>query len=378
MSDEPRRLRRLRLRAHLWEQVAPDEHRVSKCGRARASAAPIVALAADGTAPFRGLQTCGSVTACPVCAAKIRQRRAEEIDEGLGRHLAGGGGAAFLTLTLPHDQGMALDALWSAVAGSWRQIVSGRHRAALRDAFGLVGYIRATEVTHGRADWHPHLHVLLLTERPLDLDELRDLHLFIRTRWIRRVTALGFRAPDVHKGIRLLPVYSGGGMGEYLTKVGDEGRGPGLELARADLKDGRTGGSRSPFRILEDHLVGGDAADWRLFSEWLVVSKGRRTLEWSRGLRASLLPDEAERSDEEIAAEVDPAVPVASIDADVWRELVRRRLSVATLAAVEAQGLGGLVVLARAAGVLVEVVREDRGPPRVVLAGLVYEWEESW
>ena len=82
---------------------------------------------------------------------------------------------------------------------------------------------------------------------------------------------------------------------------------PAWSWPAADLKAGR-GTSRSPFRILEDHLQGGDAADWRLFSEWLLVSKGRRTLEWSRGLRGLLLPDDVDLSDEELAAEIDPAV----------------------------------------------------------------------
>jgi hypothetical protein len=162
-------------------------------------------------------------------------------------------------------------------------------------------------------------------------------------------------------------VWTGDGMGAYLTKVGDDEATPGLELARADLKAGR-GASRSPFRILEDHLQRGDAADWRLFSEWLTVSRGRRTLEWSRGLRVLLLPDEDERSDEEVAAEVDPAVNVAAIAPDVWRELVRRRLSVAALEAVEARGLGGLVVLVRAAGLDVGLERQDLGPPQLVLS----------
>jgi hypothetical protein len=132
------------------------------------------------------------------------------------------------------------------------------------------------------------------------------------------------------------------------------------------LKAGR-GSSRSPFRILEDHLRRGDAADWRLFSEWLGGVEGSADAEWSRGLRALLLSDEDERTDDEIAAEHEPAVNVAAISPDVWRELVSRRLSVAALEAVEARGLGGLVVLVRAAGMDVEVVGQDLGPPHLVL-----------
>ncbi len=86
-----------------------------------------------------------------------------------------------------------------------------------------------------------------------------------------------------------------------------------------------------------------------------------------RGLRALLLADVEERTDEEIAAEHEPAVNVAAIATDVWRELVRRRLSVAALSAVEAQGLGGLVVLVRAAGIDVGVELQDVGPPALVL-----------
>ena len=99
VGEQPRRTTPARLRVHLWEHLAPDEHRVQRCGRVLLSGPPVAALAADGAAHFRGLETCGSVTACPVCAANVRQTRAEEIDAALGRHLAGGGGAVFLTLT---------------------------------------------------------------------------------------------------------------------------------------------------------------------------------------------------------------------------------------------------------------------------------------
>jgi hypothetical protein len=338
---------------------------------------PVVALAPDGSAHFRGLVTCGSVSACPVCAAKVRQARAEEIDRALGRHLASGGGGVFGTLTMPHDAGMPLERAWDAVSGAWAAIVAGRHRKALREMFGVVGYVRAVEVTHGRAGWHPHLHVLLLTKAPLDLDELRELHGFLRERWDRRVVAAGFREPALHRGVRVLPVSSADGVGGYLTKLADDegpGHSPGFELARTDLKVGRTWGSRAPFRILADHERLRNPPDWRLFEEWLHVSKGRRTLEWSRGLRARLLPDEQERTDEELAKEADPAEEVAVVEAEVWTEVVRRGLNVGVLAAVEAQGLGGLVVLLRAAGIDVVAAREG---PHVVVR-LADPGEEAW
>src|SRR5690242_12662166 len=108
---------------------------------------------------------------------------------------------------------MAPERVWDAVSGAWAAIVAGRHRMRLREEFGLIGYVRAVEVTHGTAGWHPHLHVLPLTEAPLDLDELRELHVFLRERWGRRVTAAGFREPALHRGVRVLPVSSAAGSG---------------------------------------------------------------------------------------------------------------------------------------------------------------------
>jgi hypothetical protein len=52
------------------------------------------------------------------------------------------------------------------------------------------------------------------------------------------------------------------------------------------------------------------------------------------------------------------------LEAEVWSEVVRRGLNVALLAAVEAQALGGLVVLLRAAGL--DVVAARQGPRAIV------------
>ena len=62
------------------------------------------------------------------------------------------------------------------------------------------------------------------------------------------------------------------------------------------------------------------------------------------------------------------------LEAEVWSEVVRRGLNVAALAAVEAQGLGGLVVLLRAAGLGVVAARKGL---RVVVR-LDADWWEPW
>jgi hypothetical protein len=128
--------------------------------------------------------------------------------------------------------------------------------------------------------------------------------------------------------------------GGTLAEIGlVRGRVPG---GPAGLSPGRTsklggpGGSRAPFRILADHEGSRNPSDWRLFEEWLHVFKGRRTLEWSRGLRARPLAHEQERTDEEMADGADPPEEIAVLEAEAWMEVVRRGVNLAVLAAVEA------------------------------------------
>ena len=61
-----------------------------------------------GTASYGGLQTCGSVWTCPVCAAKIAERRRVELLDAMELHKAQGGAVFLLTLTTPHQRGDVL------------------------------------------------------------------------------------------------------------------------------------------------------------------------------------------------------------------------------------------------------------------------------
>jgi hypothetical protein len=56
-------------------------------------------------AGIEGLVTCGSVWLCPVCAAKVAAKRAEELATVLDAVHAAGGSAFMLTLTIRHSAG---------------------------------------------------------------------------------------------------------------------------------------------------------------------------------------------------------------------------------------------------------------------------------
>jgi hypothetical protein len=295
--------------------LAQGEGRVCICGRRMAPGGIGVEVrrAESGRAYFAGLIRCGSVHTCPVCAAQIARTRQLEVTTLLGRHLATGGTALFLTLTVPHDQGQPLRELRATVAAAWSKVLGGKGWQTLRARYGLIGWIRAHETTHGRAGFHPHLHVLLFCERRVSEGEQAELHAALFGRWARAVTRAGLRAPL--PGLCPMKAIYSQNVADYLTKVSAV-----LELTRADGKGGR-GGNRSPFQVLRDYATthrGADAAIWR---EWAEGMKGARQLTFSKGLRERYAVEVT--TDEEIATAEVGGDPVVILSAAAWKHICR-------------------------------------------------------
>lgn len=272
-----------------------------------------------GVAHYSGLTTCGSIWACPVCSAKIRNTRAEEISAGAARWDLAGNSVYMITLTAPHDLGMKLSPLMGTIADSFRKVISGRSWLALKARVGIVGTVRSVEITHGANGWHPHLHVLVFIEGDPGARGLVDLGQHFRGKWGRAIVAAGYRAPDEQHGVVIDRCTSAAEAGAYIAKTQD-GKGVGNELARGDLKSGR-GEHRTPLEILEAFRWTGDAADLGLWRTYEKATKGRQAITWSRGLRQLLAVEE--RTDEEVAAEEIGGEVLVMIDRDDWRKVTR-------------------------------------------------------
>ncbi len=115
-----------------------------------------------GTASYAGLVTCGSVWACPVCAAKIQERRRTEIEQAMTWHKGNGGEAIMVTFTFPHYRFDTLPDLLSKQAQAFKLLRGGRVWHVLTKSLGFVGLVRSLEVTHGGNGWHPHTPELWL------------------------------------------------------------------------------------------------------------------------------------------------------------------------------------------------------------------------
>jgi hypothetical protein len=323
----------------------------------------------NGVAHFAGVATCGKIHLCPVCSAKIRAARADEVDTACAAWESAGHGVAMMTLTLRHYRRMPLGTLRK---GQRHGLVAVQHDAwitafgmragkvwqALQRDHGVVGYVRVWECTQGGNGWHPHFHVLLFTDRPWSRDRADAFEGSARSRWVRSVQSAGGYAPN-DKGLRVdLPrAGDAGQFGRYLFKAQD-GKARftrlGAEVARSDLKTGRKG-SRMPFEVAQG-AADGLADDVPLWLEYEHGAFGVRAMYWSNGMRAKLaeLVELDDRSDDEIAAEEVGGEPLALIPAETWHgHVVRHRgRSLALLRAAEALGAVGVRTLIESWGLV--------------------------
>ena len=118
----------------------------------------------DNKAFYTGLQICASVWACPVCAAKISERRRAELVAALAVARSMGMQVYLLTLTVPHGLGDDLKALLEQIHKAYSKTSSGRAGQNIRKLLGLRGTVRALETTYGVNGFHPHLHILLFLD----------------------------------------------------------------------------------------------------------------------------------------------------------------------------------------------------------------------
>lgn len=293
---------------------------------------------------FSGVERCGSVWSCPVCASVIRPERAREISKAVEGHQAAGGSVVFVTLTLRHQKSDPLALTLDTALLGWKKLMSHRRWSGvhgMKNRYDVQGYIRATEVTYGANGWHPHLHVLLMTGRNLADGEVQSLGDEMHSLWSSYAHQRTGRAPTREHGIDVQRVDTKGRvLAQYLGKIQDDHKAKwtvSAELARADVKIGH-GDSITPFQLLDDDTGLPPAQRLRLWTEYVAGTKGRRCITWSRGLKDRY--DVAERDDQDILDDVEAAPPVWVTDASSWDTARRSKGSHALVDVLDAAERG--------------------------------------
>ena len=263
-----------------------------------------------GTASFGGLQTCASVWACPVCAAKISERRRAELLKAIDGHEAAGGAVLLITLTNPHHCGDSLPDLLAGQQKAMSRFNSTWAASAMWDWMGCVGTVRAWEVTHGQNGWHPHFHLLAFVRADVDLGEAKAR---VYDVWATGCRLAGLPVPSVEHGV---DVRDGSEAAAYASKWGLD-----QEMTKGHMKKAKVAKGRSPFDLLRSYLQDDDKQAAALFKEYAGAFHGKRQLVWSKGLKG--LFEVGKESDEEVAArQDDKAELLGRIELEDWRRVL--------------------------------------------------------
>lgn len=306
-------------------RLIPHE-RVARCLRyiaPKQRSVEVLHSPSEGRAHFGSLEICSSVWLCPVCASKVAEGRRQELIHAIDywKRVAGGS-VLFATFTVRHQRADDLQALLDRFSAAYRRLTGHRGYRLLREAYRLVGAIRALEVTHGEANgWHPHYHVLLFFDRQLDDAEISRFEELLYKLWF---AAAAHENLDMERKPGLEIKRTFGAIADYVAKFGCDPKtdpwGPESEMTKAHIKQSRAGST--PWELLRRSAVGDVRAGF-LYREYAGVFKGRQQLVWSPHFRAALgLADDA--TDGELASvRAADAVSLGWLGFDEWLLVLR-------------------------------------------------------
>lgn len=333
-----------------------DWHRTAKCMHINVGQIAVHKSTEHKGAFYSGLMTCGSVWACPVCTAKVQERRRAEIGKAVAWAYDSGKQAAMVTLTFPHYKQNELDDLVKKQADALARFRRGSPWDRFKTKVGYTGLIRALELTHGANGWHPHTHELWFVSADSSVEQEKD---FIVERWLKCCIAAGLVEAGNASQIAAFKLHAVDikdrcDASDYLAKNDEASHwGVDRELAKASSKAGKAAGMH-PFGLLA-LARDGDIVAGAKFVEYAKVMRGKRQLFWSHGLKDLVGVDDL--TDEEIAAKQDDKADLLGlITVQQWRWIRKAGLRAEVLDAAELSGWRGVEAI-------INCLHDDFEPP---------------
>lgn len=265
-----------------------------------------IRLLSDGS--LIGLTSCGSLTDCAHCRAKISGRRFRAISDLTLRLDDIGCKHYLLTLTLSHSSSDKLADLLgstharSGLLGAFHIFARTRFFKSFRKS--VVGMIRALEVTWSPLNgFHPHLHVGFSLPGGSSPPKAKD---FINN-WLASLGTVGLSASRAH-GCDVRCVHD---ALEYTSKFCTDK--VALELSGFSRKEGRAKGKT--IVTLEDDFLAGNTSLYPVIAEYRKAMFGRRhlTISGYAGFRFSdcVADDEHSEFSDAVTLTYDPASVLA-------------------------------------------------------------------
>lgn len=323
-----------------------DQHRTCWCSRSLKRGSETVDVyrneGRDG-ASFAGLNRCGNLHTCPVCAAKVAELRRIQLSAAMVKHVANGGAAYLLTFTFPHEADEPLAELLAKFDKARQRFQNARRWKDLKKAKGVIGVVNSLEFTVSQENgWHPHVHMLVFSNRKAfeegqPVNAAGDLDSFIiedlRRAWCDTLFKVGLgdhtKLTDMLK--HALNVRGGEKAAEYIAKFGrDERWGASSELAKSHAKIGAAGERWgvlhfTPFQLLV-WAEQGDGWAVHRFREYAEAVEGKHALNWSPGLKAALGVADVDEEEWALRDEPQPEqIMVGTITSEQFAVLLSRK-----------------------------------------------------
>ena len=292
VTNKPLRSKLHKIRQQISKRKLASD-RVCNCGYKPLSGAVEIHInKKHNSAKVAGVETCGSVWACPVCRTKIMTKRAKElktIGEGYKRD---GGKTVLVTLTVPHYKGQHLDTILGShknktgLSGAMARLRQHRRFRQLKEDINYDADARAIENTYGQNGYHSHIHLIFYYRGDISLETLESRLYDI---WADVCVSAGLEMPTPARGVKVTE-----GEGEYLAKWGAP-----CELT-SDHKQAKNG--NKTISELEASLLGDSSAE-TILKQYYQTMHGRKLLTWAgTNLRKKYLAD-PNLTDEQLATD---------------------------------------------------------------------------
>lgn len=323
-------------------------HRTCTCTRFRTGfTAQVVKSKTNGKAFFNGLMSCANSRTCPVCSAKISERKANEMRQAFNIAIAEKLNISLLTFTAPHNSGDKLVDLKLGISKALELFWTGATAKRFKEKYGIIGHVRSFEIRHGKNGWHPHFHIIIFSKNELPFtlrDSKRKLKLEQSLEWLKileRWQSCCVRADLNSPNMYGMDIQNGKGASEYISKFGSDDEilatktGKKItwdmadEMTKGNVKTGRKGSS-SPWDLLA-LSIDGETEQIKnenkiLFLFYARAMQGVNLIRWSRGLRKYFDLSKDVSDEEIIKQELDRADLLCHITPEEWSFIIKNKL----------------------------------------------------
>jgi hypothetical protein len=317
--------------------------RVENCHRLRTGKAIGVDLKKkpeDLRAHYFGLQTCGSVWVCPVCASYISEARCKQVQESIEnwRNRSVCNSVIMVTWTTPHYLHQKLEDVLELQDSAIKNMKNQRERTkkfktykSIMSEMCAIGSYTGREVTFGRNGWHPHRHELFFVPVASERN-LKVWRIELTLAFMTACEKVGLEIKDLgaffKRGVCISQVNEDDGytrIAKYLTTVEGKNWTAAQELTKGNCKGGKNG-NITPFGMLNAVMEG--SIHSRLYSykfhEYALAMHGKKQFFPTPGLAKFLRVDH--KTDQEIVEDSLQGVDYAKLDLEDWEMILNMNI----------------------------------------------------